>query len=218
MKQSELPDAFRRLRQATQAWMVPLVVGMARKGATPYEILIAALLSARTLDTVTMVVAPRLFELANTPEKMIRLRQKEIERAIQGVAFGETKAKQILELSHILLDKYQGRVSDDLDELDALPGVGRKIANLVVTQAFGKLGICVDTHVHRITNRWGYVRTKTPDETELALREKLPREYWIEINALLVALGQNICHATSPRCSICPVRAYCDRVGVTHSR
>src|SRR5574341_380973 len=153
MKQSELPDAFRRLRQATQAWMVPLVVDMARKGATPYQVLIAALLSARTLDTVTMMVAPRLFILANTPEKMVRLKEKEITRVIQGVAFSATKAKQILGLSHILLDKYQGRVPDDLDELDELPGVGRKIANLVVTQAFGKLGICVDTHVHRITNR-----------------------------------------------------------------
>ncbi len=198
--------------------MVPIVVDMANKGATPYEILIASLLSARTLDTVTMVVAPRLFELANTPEKMIQLDEQEIAQTIHGVMYSENKAKQILALSHILLDKYGGRVPDDIEQLDELPGVGRKIANLVVTQAFGKLGICVDIHVHRVTNRWGYVHTKTPDETELALRKKLPQPYWIEINGLLVALGQNVCQATSPKCSICPVRQHCDRVGVTRSR
>ncbi len=218
MEQSDLPEAFRRLRQAAKAWMVPIVSDMSHKGATPYEILIAALLSARTLDTVTAVIAPRLFALARTPEQMITLSATEIEHAIHGVAFSETKAKQILGLSHILLDQYQGRVPDDLDQLDELPGVGRKIANLVVTDAFHKPGICVDTHVHRITNRWGYVHTKTPDETELALREKLPRRYWLEINALLVALGQNICRPTIPSCSICPVAEFCQRVGVTKHR
>jgi endonuclease III len=218
MQPSELPEAFHRLRQAAQAWMVPVVVDMARKGASPYEILIAALLSARTLDTVTMVVAPRLFDLANTPERMVGLDEQAVERAIHGVTFSETKAKQILALSRILLDKRQGHVPDDLEALDELPGVGRKIANLVVTQAFGKPGICVDTHVHRITNRWGYVQTKTPDETEVALREKLPQGYWIEINALLVALGQNICQAAVPKCSVCPVAQYCDRIGVQRSR
>ncbi len=215
MKQSDLPEAFRRLRQASKAWMVPIVADLAQRGATPYEILIAALMSARTLDTVTAVVAPRLFALARSPEQMIRLDEHAVERAIHGVAFSVTKAKQILAISHILLDKYNGQVPDDLDQLDELPGVGRKIANLVVTQAFGKPGICVDTHVHRICNRWGYVHTKTPDETELALREKLPKSHWIEINPLLVALGQNICRPTIPFCSICPVYEFCERVGVT---
>src|SRR5919199_2577337 len=191
MKQSEIPEAFKRLRQAAKGWMVPMVYDMAQKGATPYEILVASLLSARTLDTVTMAIYPRLFKLANTPEKMVTLSEQEIERAIHGVAFSETKAKQILALSHILLDKYGGRVPETIEELDELPGVGRKIANLTVTMAFGVPGITVDVHVHRITNRWGYVHTKTPDETELVLREKLPKEYWIEINGLLVALGQN---------------------------
>lgn len=218
MKQSELGAAFRRLRQAAKAWTVPIVTDMAQKGSTPYELLIAALLSARTLDTVTTVIAPRLFELARTPGTMIQLSSGEIERAIHGVAFSETKAKQILAISHILLDKYGGRVPQDLDELDELPGVGRKIANLVVTQAFGKLGICVDTHVHRICNRWGYVHTRTPDETELALREKLPKKHWIEINPLLVALGQNVCRPATPICSICPVYEFCERVGVSRQR
>ncbi len=218
MDQSDLPEAFRRLRRAAKEWTVPVVKDMALHGATPFEILIAALLSARTLDTVTAVIAPRLFALARTPEQMITLDERQIEHTIHGVAFSETKAKEIVAISHILLDQYHGQVPDDLDRLDELPGVGRKIANLVITDAFGKPGICVDTHVHRICNRWGFVHTKTPDETELALREKLPRRYWLEINALLVALGQNICRPTIPSCSICPVYDFCERVGVTKRR
>ena len=218
MEQSDLAPAFRALRKAAEAWTVPIVSDMATHGASPFEILIAALLSARTLDTVTAVIAPRLFALARTPEQMLRLSAREIEKAIHGVAFSETKSKQILEISRILTEQYGSRVPDDLDQLDELPGVGRKIANLVVTDAFDKPGICVDTHVHRITNRWGYVHTKTPDETELALREKLPRRYWHEINRLLVALGQNICRPTIPSCSICPIYQYCERVGVTRQR
>ncbi len=218
MIQSELSEAFRRLRAAAKKWMVPMVYDMAQKGATPYEILIASLLSARTLDTVTMAIYPRLFKLANTPQKMITLSEKEIERAIHGVAFSETKAKQIKQLSQILLEKYDGRVPETIEELDELPGVGRKIANLTVTMAFGHPGITVDVHVHRITNRWGYVQTKTPDETELVLREKLPEKYWLEINGLLVALGQNVCRPAIPNCSVCPVYEFCERVGVTKRR
>jgi endonuclease-3 len=218
MKQSELPEAFKRLRKAAKNWMVPMVYDMAQKGATPYEILVASLLSARTLDTVTMAIYPRLFKLANTPQKMAELGERDIEKAIHGVAFSETKAKQIKALSQILLDKYNGRVPETIEELDELPGIGRKIANLTVTMAFGKPGITVDIHVHRITNRWGYVHTKTPDETELALREKLPEKYWLEINGLLVALGQNVCRAAVPSCSICPVSEFCERVGVTRRR
>ncbi|MGB8647766.1 MAG: endonuclease III [Anaerolineae bacterium] len=218
MEQSDLPELFKRLREAAQTWTTPIVSDMARHGAAPFEILIASLLSARTLDTVTAVVAPRLFALARTPEQMIRLHTTEIEKAIHGVAFSETKSKQILRIAHILLDEYNGQVPDDLERLDALPGVGRKIANLVITDAFNKPGICVDTHVHRITNRWGYMHTKTPDETELALREKLPPRYWLEINALLVALGQNICRPTTPNCSHCPVYEFCERVGVSKQR
>src|SRR5262249_48657219 len=128
------------------------------------------------------------------------------------------KARQILQISQILIDQYGGQVPDTLEALDALPGVGRKVANLVLTQAFGKPGICVDTHVHRITNPWGYVQSKTPDETELRLRAKLPPRHWIEINPLLVALGQNVCLPISPKCSICPVYEFCERRGVTSYR
>ena len=149
---------------------------------------------------------------------MAALSEKEIENAIRGVAFPAQKGKQVRELARLLLEKYDGRVPETIEELVELPGVGRKVANLVVVEAFGKPGICVDTHVHRITNRWGYVNTKTPEETEMALREKLPRRYWKEINPLLVALGQNICRPTSPKCSECVIFEFCERVGVGTSR
>lgn len=218
MKESEIPEAYRRLREIVQPWRVPVVVDLARHGATPYEILIAALLSARTLDTTTLVVAPKLFAHANTPAKMIELDEKEIVQIIRPVTFPEPKARQILALSKILLEQYGGAVPNDLTKLDDLPGVGRKIANLVITQAFHTPGICVDVHVHRIVNRWGYVHTKTPDETELALRAKLPKRYWIETNELLVAFGQNLCRPASPKCSSCPIYEFCERVSVTSHR
>ncbi|TAH51198.1 MAG: endonuclease III [Chloroflexota bacterium] len=218
MTNSELPETFRRLHTAAQHWIVPMVYAMKQKGAAPYEILIASLLSARTLDTVTTVVYPELFRLANTPQKMLTLSETQIERVIHRVAFSTTKAKQILGLSKILIEKYDGRVPETIEELDELPGVGRKIANLTVTMAFDKPGITVDTHVHRIVNRWGYVKTKTPDESEIALREKLPPEYWVEINGLLIPFGQNICRPTNPFCSKCPIYEFCARVGVSKSR
>jgi endonuclease-3 len=145
---------------------------------------------------------------------MRQLTTRQIERAIYPVGFYRTKASRIRQLCAELLARYGGRVPNDLDALLGLPGVGRKTANLVVTQGFGRPGICVDTHVHRITNRWGYVRTGTPHDTEMALRRKLPTRHWIEINGLLVALGQTICRPVSPRCSSCPVASYCARVGV----
>jgi endonuclease-3 len=218
MTNAELSETFHRLRTAAQHWVVPMVYAMKQKGATPYEILIASLLSARTLDTTTTVVYPELFQLANTPQKMLTLSEAQIERVIHRVAFSNAKAKQILGLSKILVEKYRGRVPETIEELDELPGVGRKIANLTVTMAFDQPGITVDTHVHRIVNRWGYVKTKTPDETELELREKLPSKYWIEINGLLIPFGQNICRPTNPFCSQCPIYEFCERVGVTKHR
>lgn len=215
MTNDQLPEAFKRLRAAAKHWVVPMVYDMKQKGATPYEILIASLLSARTLDLTTTKVYPELFRLANTPEKMVRLSETEIEPVIHRVAFSGAKAKQIKALSQILIEKYGGRVPETIEELDELPGVGRKIANLTVTMAFGKPGITVDVHVHRIVNRWGYVRAKTPDETELQLREKLPKRYWIEINGLLIPFGQNICRPGIPLCSKCPIFEFCERVGVT---
>jgi endonuclease-3 len=149
---------------------------------------------------------------------MLGLTPGRIERAIFPVGFYRTKARTVLALCRELLDRFQGRVPDTIEALLTLPGVGRKTANLVVTMGFGRPGICVDTHVHRISNRLGYVRTRTPEETETALRAKLPQRYWIGYNDLLVAFGQNVCTPVSPRCSTCPVRRLCRRVGVAASR
>ena len=149
---------------------------------------------------------------------MLKLSPRQIERLIYPVGFYRTKARVILGICRDLLDRFGGRVPDEIDDLLTLKGVGRKTANLVVTMSYGKPGICVDTHVHRISNRLGYVKTRTPEETEMALRAKLPKRYWIGYNDLLVTFGQNICTPISPRCSTCPVRALCRRVGVRSSR
>ncbi len=149
---------------------------------------------------------------------MLALTSQRISRTIYPVGFYRTKARTILTICHDLIERFAGRVPDDIDALLTLKGVGRKTANLVVTMGYGKPGICVDTHVHRVSNRLGYVRTETPEQTEMALRAKLPRRHWIGYNDLLVAFGQNVCAPISPRCSICPVRARCRRVGVTVSR
>lgn len=206
------------LRQAAPGWNAPVVTQMASLHRDPYLVLISCLLSLRTKDETTGPAARRLFALADTPEKMVALTPSEIARAIYPVGFYKTKARTVREISQVLLDRYGGQVPDEIDELLTLKGVGRKTANLVVTQGFHKPGICVDTHVHRITNRWGYVQTKTPEETEMALRATLPRRYWIELNDLLVALGQTICHPVSPRCSTCPIERFCPKIGVTRHR
>jgi endonuclease-3 len=181
-------------------------------------VLIACILSLRTQDTTTGPASERLFARAATPRTMLRLSAREIERLIYPVGFYRTKARVVLGICRDLLARFHGRVPDNLDALLTLKGVGRKTANLVVTMGFGKPGICVDTHVHRISNRLGYVRTRDPEATEMALRARLPRRYWIGYNDLLVAFGQRVCTPISPRCSSCPVRALCRRVGVTTSR
>jgi len=181
-------------------------------------VLVACILSLRTQDTTTGPAAARLFAVADTPAAMLRLSAQRIETLIYPVGFYRTKARVILGLCRDLLERFGGRVPDDLDALLTLKGVGRKTANLVVTMGFNKPGICVDTHVHRISNRLGYVRTRHPQETEMALRGRLPRRFWIGYNDLLVAFGQNVCTPLSPRCSTCPVSALCRRVGVTASR
>jgi endonuclease III len=181
-------------------------------------VLIACILSLRTQDTTTGPAAARLFAVAATPAAMRTLPAARLARLIYPVGFYRTKARVILGICRDLLERFDGRVPDTIDELLTLNGVGRKTANLVVTMGFGKPGICVDTHVHRISNRLGYVRTRTPEETETALRATLPRRFWIGYNDLLVAFGQNVCTPISPRCSTCPVRPLCRRVGVTTAR
>ncbi len=209
---------MRLLRETMPRFEQPLIDAMGEASRTPFHILIATILSLRTKDTLTAVVAPRLFAAADTPAAMLALSEARIAELIYPVGFYRTKARSIRQVSALLLERYGGEVPRTLDELLDLPGVGRKTANLVLTAGYGLPGICVDTHVHRICNRWGYVQTKDPEATEMALRAKLPPEYWLVINGLLVTLGQNICHPTSPRCSECPVAAYCPRIGVTRSR
>jgi len=218
MQDNDIHAIMPALRAAVAAWQTPIVDAMAQQSETPYKILIATMLSLRTQDTTTGPASQRLFALADTPTAMLTLSAETIEKAIYPVGFYKVKALNVLQVSRILLESYDGRVPDTIEALIKLPGVGRKVANLVLTMGYGLPGICVDTHVHRITNRWGYVHTKTPEQTEFALRAKLPPAYWIEINGHLVTLGQNICHPTSPRCSQCPLSAWCDRVGVMRSR
>ena len=207
----------RLLREAPR-WRPTALAQVAERSPDPFRVLIACLLSLRTKDETTGPASERLFALADTPEAMLRLQPKQIERAIFPVGFYRTKARVVLGVCRDLLERYGGVVPDRIDELLTLHGVGRKTANLVVTQGFSKPGICVDTHVHRISNRLGYVKTKTPEETESALRTKLPRRYWIGYNDLLVSFGQNICQPVSPRCSLCPVQKGCPRIGVKRSR
>ena len=199
-------------------WNPPIITFIANRGATPFEVLVSTLLSLRTKDEVTSVAADRLLSAARTPQTLIKLTPQEIERLIYPVGFYPTKAKRLLSISRILLDRYGGNVPDTLEELTALPGVGRKTANLVLVEGFKKPAICVDTHVHRISNRIGYVATKHPDQTEMALRKKLPKRHWVRYNELLVAFGQVLCRPVSPFCSRCPVADMCPQIGVQRHR
>ncbi len=218
MKDAEIHEVVAILREAVQQWQTPAVTIVSQRGGDPFKVLISCILSLRTQDKTTAAASARLFALADTPASMLELPEETIAQAIYPVGFYRTKAGTIRDICATLLSGYDGRVPDDLDELLKLKGVGRKTANLVVTLGFGKPGICVDTHVHRICNRWGYVRTKTPEQTEFALRAKLPLDYWLIINDLLVTFGQNQCTPISPRCSICPLLHLCDRIGVSKSR
>uniref|UniRef100_A0A831UCZ8 Endonuclease III n=1 Tax=Geobacter metallireducens TaxID=28232 RepID=A0A831UCZ8_GEOME len=218
MSDGDIHEVMALLAEAVKSWPSPAVTIVSQREGNPFKVLISCLLSLRTHDRTTGPASERLFALADTPEKMLLLGGADIERAIYPVGFYRNKASQIIAVCRVLVEKYHGLVPDDLDELLALKGVGRKTANLVLTLGFGKPAICVDTHVHRICNRWGYTVTKTPEETEFALRAKLPLRYWPVINDYLVAFGQNQCAPVSPRCSSCVIATFCGRVGVARSR
>lgn len=218
MKDHEIHEAIRLLRDAVTGWPSPAVTIVSQREGDPFKVLISCVLSLRTQDKVTGEASARLFAQAADPYQMVLIPADQLETLIFPVGFYRTKARNILEICRQLISHHGGVVPDDIDQLIELKGVGRKTANLVVTLGFQKPGICVDTHVHRICNRWGYVRTRTPNDTETALREKLPAEYWIIINDLLVTFGQNQCAPISPRCSTCPVYELCDRVGVKKMR
>lgn len=199
-------------------WNPPVVTLVANRGASPFEVLVSTILSLRTKDEVTADASARLFGVARTPREILGLDPQKLQELIYPVGFYPTKARQLKEISRILIEQYDSQVPDDLDELLKFPGVGRKTANLVLVEGFGIEAVCVDTHVHRISNRLGYVKTKTPEQTEFALRKRLPRKHWTRYNELLVAFGQVICRPISPFCSKCPVEEMCPQIGVTRHR
>lgn len=202
------------VRKEVETYKVPVVDLIAVQTKDPFKVLVATILSARTKDETTAAATARLFAKAPDAASLGRLPEKEIQKLIYPVGFYKNKAGFLARLPEALAP-FSGKVPDDIDALVTLPGVGRKTANLVVSVAFDKPAICVDTHVHRIMNIWGYVETKTPLETEMALREKLPKKYWKEINSLLVAFGQGTCKPVSPHCDRCPARDLCPQIGVT---
>lgn len=218
MRADQIHEAVTVLREAVRQWTSPAVTIVSQRDGDPFKVLISCILSLRTKDQVTGPASERLFAEADTPAKLAALSLERIEAAIYPVGFYRTKAQQVRDISARLVRDYKGEVPDSLEELLTFKGVGRKTANLVITLGFGKPGICVDTHVHRICNRWGYVATKTPDATEFVLRDRLPPCYWLDINDLLVSFGQNLCLPVSPRCTACPLHHLCQRVGVDRHR
>lgn len=207
------------LEKATKGMVPPASETIVdRFGRDPYLVLISCILSLRTRDTVSLPASIRLFEHAKTPEQMLTLPLELIQKTIYPVGFYRTKSRTIQAISAYLISKFSSQVPHTIEELLTLPGVGRKTANLVVSEGFGLPALCVDTHVHRISNRLGLVSTKNPEDTEKALRKIIPQEYWIRYTRLLVMWGQNICVPISPFCSKCPLFDVCERKGVTRSR
>jgi endonuclease-3 len=219
MDNSTISKVLGILKKEIKNWKVPAVGVVAEAAADrPFETLVSTILSLRTKDRVTEAASRRLLERAPTPNDVAALTESVIERLIYPVGFYRTKAKNLLATCKNILDDHGGKVPRSMEALLRLPGVGRKTANLVLTVGFGDYGICVDTHVHRISNLWGYVKTKTPEETEFALRRKLPKRHWITYNDILVTFGQNLCVPVSPWCSRCPVAECCPRIGLKRSR
>ncbi len=217
MDNSQISSWIRKIKRAAVHWETPVVTQISRQ-KDPFRVLVSCLLSLRTRDEVTDAASERLFSLADSPSKLVSLEKDVIEKAIYPAAFYRNKAETLSNLCRELISRYDGAVPDTMDELLAFKGVGRKTANLTLTLGHGKPGICVDTHVHRICNRWGYVATKNADATEMILRGKLPKKYWIEFNDLLVSFGQNCCKPLSPLCSQCCVSEHCEKIGVGKQR
>lgn len=217
MLPKDIPTVIKILKQEYGRFRVPYVTEVAERRKDPFKVLISCIISLRTKDSTTRASSTRLFNIADTPVTIAALSPRVIEEAIYPAGFYRTKARTIKNISNELV-KNGSKVPDEIDGLLKLKGVGRKTANLVVTMGFGKPGICVDTHVHRITNRWGFVKTKTPEQTERALKKRLDQRYWIMINDLLVAYGQNVCVPVSPFCSRCGIYKYCRRAGVKRQR
>jgi len=213
-----IDEVVLRIRRAMKDLPDPSVTLVGKRWKSPFLVLISCILSLRTKDETTLPASERLFKLADNPTDMLKLTAHQIEKAVFPVGFYKTKARNILGICRDVMGEFDGKVPDDIDTLMTMKGVGRKTANLVLTEGFGIPAMCVDTHVHRISNRFGYVKTKTPEETEIVLRKKLPKAHWMDYNALLVTWGQNVCRPVSPLCSQCPVVGFCQRKGVEKSR
>jgi len=197
---------------------LPVIDLMAVSQSSPYRLLVAAVLSTRTKDETTSAAAKRLFEIADNFDDLQKLSAQDIEKAVFPVGFYREKARYLLKIADVIKQKFGGEIPQTVEELIQLPGVGRKVANLVVAVAFKKPAVCVDTHVHRIFNRLGFLQTKNPEQTEAALRKKLPQKYWISVNGYMVSYGQDVCTPISPKCSVCKIAPFCKKVGVVKSR
>ena len=207
------------LKKEVKTFKEPMSTEIGERTNDPFLVLISCIMSLRTKDTTTGPAAKRLFALADNPKGILKLSKKQIEKAIFPVGFYPTKAKYIKKTCQILVEKYNGKVPDNEEELLRLPGIGRKCIGIVMCYCFGKnMHIPVDTHVHKIANRLGWVKTKTPEKTEQELTKIIPRKYWHDLNNLLVMHGQNVCVPVSPFCSKCFVSKYCPRIGVIRSR
>ncbi|MBU0471818.1 MAG: endonuclease III [Nanoarchaeota archaeon] len=218
MKEVDVGSIYDILRKESKNWKVPVVDMIEIQTNNPFKVLLGTILSARTKDEVTVQASKRLFSKVDKVNDLNKLSTKEIEKLIYPVGFYKTKAVHLKKLPVVLNERFGGVIPDIVEELVELPGVGRKTANLVVAVGFHKPAVCVDTHVHRIMNRFGYIKTISPFESEMALRKKLPVKYWEKINSLLVAFGQHLCSPINPWCSKCPVINYCNQVGVGKKR
>ena len=216
-REFNIVEGLKKLKKAVRKFRTPSVTVIAKKN-DPFAVLVSCIISLRTRDEVTELASARLFNLAKLPAELLELSNAKIEKAIYPAAFYRNKTKSLKELCQVLVKEYSGKVPDKLEELLKLKGVGRKTANLTLILGHNKPGICVDIHVHRISNRWGYVKTKSPDETEMVLREILPKRFWKGFNDLLVSFGQNLCKPVSPFCSSCPIEDQCPKIGVNRSR
>jgi endonuclease-3 len=218
MHDTQIHQVMAILAEECQQWQTPSVTVISEQYRSPFHVLLSCIISLRTKDAVTAAASARLFAQASTPHEMAGLSAEEIAALIYPAGFYRTKGEQMYQICQRLLADFGGMVPDDMGQLLSFKGVGRKTANLVITLGHGKPGICVDIHVHRITNRWGYVTSRNPDHTEQLLRQKLPAEYWLKINDLLVCYGQNRCYPVSPCCSCCRLLAICSRCGVLRNR
>jgi len=218
MKTTDVTTIFTLLNKEMRKYSMPLAEDVFQKTKDPFKVLVATILSARTKDALTITLLPNIFKKINTLNDLNKISERALAKLLYPIGFYKNKAKFLKQLPLVMQEKFDGVIPQTIEELVQLPGVGRKTANLVLSVAFNKHAICVDTHVHRITNRLGYVKTKTPLETEFALRNKLPKRYWHPINYLLVTYGQHVCVPISPHCSVCKIKKYCKRVNVSTSR